>query len=260
MRKGLFINTSQAQCSIYESGKMIYSALSLSDRYILDYVEIDEKNRKIPAGYDFFAFNYHPVTMSWLNTKKIRRLPGLKLTFVLEVSPNNPFVLCSPNDFDIYCPLDPTMKIDDKRVYSFPRPLESFKVSGTFIDSEIPIIGSFGFATPGKGFELLVDAVNREFDEVIVRINIPSGTFADDVFWPLQRGNYAEYLGELCSHVAKKGITVKITHEYMTKAQLIEWCAQNTLNCFLYNRNHSGLSATTNQSYHQWPTSCCFNR
>ena len=75
MRKGLFINTSQAQCRIYESGKMIYSALSLSDRYILDYVEIDEKNRKIPAGSDFFAFNYHPVTMSWLNTKKIEAYP-----------------------------------------------------------------------------------------------------------------------------------------------------------------------------------------
>ena len=36
----------------------------------------------------------------------------------------------------------------------------------------IPIIGSFGFATLGKGFELVVDAVNKEFDEAVVRISM----------------------------------------------------------------------------------------
>ena len=227
---------------------MIYEALALSDAYILDYLEIDEKNREIPLGYDFFAFNYHPTTMSWLNTKHIRKLPGLKLTFVLEVLPNNPFALCPPDDFDIYCVLDPTIQSDNKKVYAFPRPLEPSLVSGTHICQEIPIIGSFGFATPGKGFELLVDAVNKEFKRAIIRINIPHGTFTGDLFWKLQRRSYVEYLGELCSRVAKKGIDVKITHDYMTKTELINWCAQNTLNCFLYNRNQPGLSATTDQA------------
>jgi glycosyltransferase involved in cell wall biosynthesis len=227
---------------------MIYEALSLSDYFTLDYKEINQDNRKISVDYDFFAFNYHPRPMGWLNTRHLSKLPGLKITFVLEVAPNNPFVLCPSNDFDIYCALDPTLKINDTRIFSFPRPLEPPLVLENYSEPEIPVIGSFGFATPGKGFELLIDAVNREFDRAIVRINIPQGTFADDWTWKLQRRDYTEYLGELCNHVAKKGIEVQITHEYMTKAQLIQWCSHNTLNCFLYNRNQPGLSATTDQA------------
>ena len=234
MHKGLFINSADSQCSIYESGKMIFSALSLSGKYNLDYLEISEFSHNFPPGYDFLAFNYHPQTMRWLNTKKIKRLQGLTITFVLEVSPNNPFVLCPENDFDIYCALDPTLKLDDKRVYIFPRPLETYDKLDAYKELDIPVIGSFGFATPGKGFELLIDAVNREFEKAIVRINIPKSTFADDFYYKLERKNYAEYLSELCINVAKKGIEVKITHEYMSKKQLINWCAQNTLNCFLY--------------------------
>lgn len=227
---------------------MIFDALSLSDKFKLDYWEIDENNRKIPINYDFFAFNYHPYTMGWLNTRKIKKLPGLKMTFVLEVSPNDPFILCPQYDFDIYCVLDPTIKTTDKRVYAFPRPLELPQKKYEYRDQGIPVIGSFGFATPGKGFELVVDAVNKEFDRAIIRINIPCGTYADNATWKLHRRNYVEYLSDLCYKLTKKGIEIKISHEYLTKSELIEWCAQNTLNCFLYNRNQPGLSATTDQA------------
>jgi len=188
------------------------------------------------------------MKQSWLNTKKIRRLPGLKLTFILEVLPNDPFVLCPANDFDVFCALDPTMVVDDPRVYSFPRPLEPSGISEPFTNPEIPVIGSFGFATSGKGFELVVDAVNKEFEKAVVRINIPSGTFTDEQKLNHQKKSYAEYLGEYCTNIARSGINVIITHEYMTKTELIDWCAQNTLNCFLYNRNQPGLSATTDQA------------
>jgi hypothetical protein len=140
------------------------------------------------------------------------------------------------------------MKIEDKKVYAFPRPLETIEGIIPYQETEIPIIGTFGFATPGKGFELVVDAVNREFEKAIVKINIPPGVYADDVFYNLHKRNYAEYLGELCEKIAKPGIQVIVTHEYRTKEELISWCSQNTLNCFLYNRNQPGLSATTDQA------------
>lgn len=248
--RGLFLNTKKANCSIYESGLMIFNALHLSQRYELDYLEIDENCCKISNQYNFYVFNYHHTTMGWLDTKSVQKLPGLKLTWVLEVSPNDPFVLCPKDDFDVYCALDPTMKIEDKRVYAFPRPLETIENIIPYQEKEekIPTIGTFGFATVGKGFELVIDAVNREFEEAIVKINIPPGVYADDVFWNLHKRNYAEYLGELCSRLAKPGIQVSVTREYMTKEKLINWCSQNTLNCFLYNRNQPGLSATTDQA------------
>ena len=246
--RGIFINPTKANCSIYESGRMMYDCLVQSDKYELDYLEVDESKRNVPDNYDFYAFNYHHITMGWLDTRFVRELPGLKLTFVLEVSPNNPFVFCPAKDFDVYCALDPTMNIPDKKVYAFPRPLEVPDKVIPYHKQPVPVIGSFGFAAPGKGFEHVVDAVNKEFDEAIIRINMPFVTYADDSFWYVHKQNYAEYLTELCKKTAKKGVQVKVTRDFMSKAELIEWCSQNTLNCFLYNRNSPGLSATTDQA------------
>lgn len=243
--KCLFVNTAKANCSIYESGKMSYESLLLSDRYILDYLELDETVDFIPHKYDFYVFNYHhnPLTMGWLDMEVVRQLPGFKATLVLEILPNDPFILCPKDVFDAYLALDPTMNVADKRVYAFPRPLEVPQKITPYSKPDIPIIGSFGFATPEKGFELVVEAVNKEFDEAIVRINIPSGTYAKD-----EGESYADYLSQLCKQTAKKGVQVIVTHDYMTKEELIEWCAQNTLNCFMYTRKIPGLSATTDQA------------
>ena len=246
--RGLFLNQKPAQCSIFESGKMIYSCIQSSSAYDIDYLEIGDGDIRTLPAYDFYAFNYHPYTMPWLDLDDVAKLPGLKLTFVLEVLPNDPFALCPPNKFDAYCPLDPTVVHPAKNVYPFPRPLEEAPDLPAYEEKEVPLIGSFGFATPGKGFELVVQAVNHEFERAHVRINIPAGTFADDVCWKLFRRNYAGYLAELCQKVAKPGVTVEVTHSFMDKTQLINWCGQNTLNCFLYSRFQPGLSATTDQA------------
>lgn len=227
---------------------MVYECLKLSEKYELDYLEVSENERQVSTRYDFYVFNYHHATMGWLDTKSVARLPGLKLTFVLETLRNDPFVLCPPDAFDVYCALDPTMKVEDKRVYAFPRPLEPAPPLRPYLELEIPVIGSFGFATPGKGFESVVEAVNREFERAKIRINIPPGTYSDPATFLLHNRDYAEYLIEMCRHTAKAGVEVEFTREFMNKEELIQWCGQNTLNCFLYDRNQPGLSATTDQA------------
>lgn len=241
---GLFINCVEAQDSIHESGKMAYQCLLNSEKYSLDYTEITEDNLTLSTDYDFYFFNYHVKTMSWLDTKSIKTLlPGVKMTIVLEVSPNDPFVFCSPDDFDIYCVLDPTLNINMKNVFPFPRPLEIFSGNDVpYEPKEIPLIGSFGLGTHGKGFEHLLDAVNREFERANVRINIPYATYWDE------GEAYAKYLAQMCKDRAKEGIEVTVTHDYMTKPELINWCGQNTINCFFYDRNLPGLAATTDQA------------
>jgi FkbM family methyltransferase len=237
---GLFINCIVAQDSIFESGKMAYECLLDSKKYSLDYIEITPQNVSIPTHYDFYLFNYHHITMSWLDTKCIKSLlPGVKLTLVLEVSPNDPFAHCPPNDFDGYCVLDPTLKLKKGNVFAFPRPLETFTENIEYQPKDVPVIGSFGFATSGKGFEHVIDAVNKEFEKAIVRINIP---FAD------RSHLLANKLSASCKRKAKDGVEVVVTHDFMSKSDLIKWYGQNTLNCFLYDRNVSGLSATIDQA------------
>lgn len=240
---GLFINCIRAKDSIFESGAMAFQCLTGSEKYSLDYAEISPENVTISTAYDFYFFNYHLITMSWLDTATIKALlPGVKFTMVLEVAPNDPFVLCSPVDFDAYCVLDPTLNTEQENVFAFPRPLEIFDEDLFYEPKEVPVIGSFGFATPGKGFEHVIDAVNREFEQAVVRINIPYATYTDE------GGTYAKQLAQMCRERAKSGIEVVVTHDFMTKSELIKWCAENTLNCFLYDRNQPGLAATTDQA------------
>lgn len=239
--KGLFINTAKANCSIHESGKMCFDCLSLSEKYELDYQEVDAEAREISLNYDFYIFNYHQDTMGWLDTKFVKQLPGFKATIVLEVLPNNPFVMCPKDDFDAYLVLDPTLTAINHNVFPFPRPLEHINHQHVYTKKSIPIIGSFGFATAGKGFDLVINAVNKEFEEAIVKINIPAGDY-------VSKETFDTLNHELNNIPTKEGVKIDITNHYFNKEELIKWCAQNTLNLFLYNRNIQGLSATTDQA------------
>ncbi len=240
--KGLFVNTQKAVCSIHESGQMVFDCIRNSPAYSLDYFELKKENLFIPSTYDFYLFNYHFSTTGWLDTKSIKKLPGLKGTIVLEVLPNDPFVYCSPFDFDFYCVLDPSMTLKHKKVFAFPRPLDEYKGVLSHQENPLPVIGSFGFATQGKGFEHVVEAVNKEFEKAIIRINIPHGTYTDPSH------QYARDLAAQCKALAKPGIDVQVTYDFMAKDELIRWCSENTLNCFLYDRRMPGLSATTDQA------------
>ena len=242
--KGLFLNTKKARCSIFESGVMAYKCLILSQRYALDYQEVDFKNRRIPRGYDFYVLNYHDTTsMSWLDTRSVQQLPGLKIAIVLEVAPNNPFVRISDKDFDAYVVLDPSISRVARNVYPFPRPLETPPYLDPLPAQSRPVIGTFGLPTSGKGFDKLVAAVNREFDQAVVRMNIPSGDYVSTA-----QSQEIEGTIEQLKRAAKPGVEVVITRDFMTKPELIRWCSQNTLNAFLYDRAMTGLAATTDQA------------
>ncbi len=151
---GLFVNTKKLRCSIHESGSMSYECLKNSTMFDLSYIEVDDLNNVIPDGFDFYIFNYHPIPMGWLDTKCVKALSGVKMCIVLEVLPNNPYVMSPRGDFDCYLVLDPTMNKIDKNVYPFPRPLEVQTGVIKHKATRVPVIGSFGFATRSNGFEL----------------------------------------------------------------------------------------------------------
>jgi FkbM family methyltransferase len=242
--KGLFLNTARARCSIYESGRMVFEAMVGSDVYDLDYQEVDFDHREVSCAYAFYVFNYHDTTsMSWLDTRCIRELPGTKIAIVLEVAPNNPFVRTPPNDFDAYVVLDPTVARLNSTVYPFPRPLEMPPAGGLAPRHEHPVIGTFGLPTNGKGFDRIVDAVNDEFVHATVRMNIPPGDYIVE-----EQRQEVEAALDTIRRRAKPGIELAITREFKSKPELIQWCSDNTLNVFLYDRAMAGLAATTDQA------------
>jgi len=256
MKKGLFVNTRKANCSIYSSGLMIYNALKDSVDYELTYKEISHIDvNSLHSGnykpYDFYIFNYHHNTMrlhEGVDSRYFVNLPGKKICIILEMTADDPFIFMRPEGFDEFLVLDPTFESKQNNIHAFSRPLSNFR-SIKHYDSipEVPVIGSFGYATFDKGFHLIAAAVSHEFDKAILRINLPPSTFADVAVNRHFGADYKTMIEDQCRANLKVGIELQFTRDYFSDDQLIDWCAENTLNCFFYTRDLPGLAATTDQ-------------
>ena len=245
MKTGLFVNSIKANCSIYESGIMIRNILWKSQLFSLDYIEATPTT--IPridfSPYDFYVLNWHHFTLP-IPQDVLGGLKGKKIAIVLEVFPNDCFPH-TPKWFDAYMVIDPTKEKDGKeKIYPFPRPLETFLPTlPEKTQNDLPVIGSFGLLTPGKRFEEIIQVANT-MGNCVVRINLPPVTYMGDIGASKRLTDYAKWLHSL----ARPNVDLTVTHNYMTKRELIEWCCQNTINVFPYYRTQSGLAATTDQA------------
>jgi len=254
---GLFINTIKASCSIYSSGLMLHQYLQSSE-WNLDYVEVDKLSvndlhegkivsDNLSEAYDFYIFNYHPWTMrqmAGVDASRLSKLPGKKYSIILEMNKNDAFpshIGMNRSGFDGCLIIDPTFKSDDPKLHAFPRPIiNCLPMKKIEVIPEIPMIGSFGYATIDKNFELIVQQASKEFEKAIVRINLPVAHYV-----PNDEFNKIKFD---CEKYVRPGIELRLTRDYMSDSDLVQWCGENDLNCFMYNRNLTGLAATPDQS------------
>jgi len=237
---GLFINQEKAQCSIYEAGLAIYN--SLKSQFNIEYLEISKAhmNEDIYSGFDYYVFNWHHNTLP-IASSTIEKIKGLKIGIVLEVGPIELRPFMKEDMFDAYMIIDPTKTRVGKH-FPFPRPLEKEEVLLPLLSDTMLVIGTFGFITPGKNFGEVLQVANGLHRECIVRMNFP---FAPFTGIPLRHlTDYADRL-----HLFKSdNVDLRVTHDYMSKSDLIKWCSQNTINVFPYYRDLPGLSAVTDQA------------
>jgi hypothetical protein len=240
-KKGIFYNGKKAVCSIYESGVMVYNCLKDSNNYDLFYSEKEE----FDLNYDFAIVNQHNITNNWIKEIHIKIFNKPIFCVVTEVGlKENNLLEHPPKFFTAYILLDSSVK-DKNNIYGFPRPLENYKFENEKINP-IPIVGSFGFATPGKRWDKIIIETQKSFDEAIIRFNIPYATYVP--------GNEEKIkaVKDMCNGIiTKPKIKLEITHNTLSKEELLNWCRENTINCFLYEREeffNCGLCATTDQA------------
>ena len=119
----IFLNSPKAQCSIHESGKMIYSAIRASQKFEWDYVDLDHGRVVNAKNYACAVYNYHPATMPALDVREIRKSNLFKGTIILETLPASVFPLCPSDIFDFHLAIDPTIEVQPGRIYPLPRPI-----------------------------------------------------------------------------------------------------------------------------------------
>jgi hypothetical protein len=221
---------------------MCYEALKNSNKYFLDYSE----SKSIDFSYDFVIINYHHQVNNWITLNELKKFKKKNFCVVTEVTFGASPINMSPDFFDHYIVLDPTINEDDC-IHAFGRPLEKYAVSA-YKESDVPIIGSFGLATYGKAWDVLIQQVHNEFDFAKIVFNIPTATF---VPFDMHSAIIADLQNKSFRIIKKKGVSLEITSHNYTKKELIDFCSNNTINCFFYNRASvcpTGLAAATDQA------------
>ncbi len=139
--------------------------------------------------------------------------------------------------FQFYVMGDPTLR-ESPYVFTTGRLIDAYDNRKPL--PAVPTIGSLGFAVPSKGFWKLISAVQEEFDEAVVRINIPPNGIID------REAQAARAYADECRRwLWKPGVKLEITHEFFDREGMLDFLASNTLNAFLYDYlPKAGISST----------------
>jgi len=256
--KVLFFNHKIKNCGVYQYGFRLYNILKQTVNVNYIYVEIETYddyisniNKHLHAceevtstysggqtdkyGLDAIIYNYHNVTMPWLNANTIQR--KIKNIGIPHES--------SHNFFNIVCNVDPTI-LETKNVYSLPRPIyenvdvllnnyqpstNSIKEFIDYSEPNIPIFGSFGFGFKLKGFDKIVSLINKNYDNAIIKFVIPVAHF--------DQNNHTTNIDikNIClrSNI-KSTIKLMITHEFFSNEDILCFLNSNTINLFMYDK------------------------
>lgn len=229
MKRILFVNHQEEKCGVFQFGDIIGKALlDYSKECYWAYARTtsselywDELERK---SYDAVIFNYHPGASSlayWVVEKTT--VPTFGIVHEESWFDSDSFL----KKFDHLIVPDPTCRRDD--VFITNRTIPDFVPIGLKTNDEKLTIGSFGFGFGGKGYEKIIDQVQFEFDEAIIRLHIPFAAFGD------ASGHNAKYIVDDCKNrLVKPNIQLETSHGFLDQDDMIDWLSENTVNCFFY--------------------------
>jgi hypothetical protein len=232
----LFVNHKIPNCGVYQFGKRAYEQVAASDRVEYSYKEVDSTG-EIEAIFrnppKHIVFNWHRATMPCLTEQMVINNKKSKHYFLFheEVIRQNYNKYFFFGDYDIGNKRVPLSKSE-----LLPRPL--FTYTGNYPVNEIFTVGSFGFGFWNKGFHVLVNRINMEFDNAIINLHIPYSHFGD----PDKSQTHAVIAA--CRRLnVKPGIKLNITQSFLTNDEILTFLAGNDINAFLYSDNGEGLSS-----------------
>jgi SAM-dependent methyltransferase len=243
MRSVLIVNHSGEKCGVYQFGAQLFGVLSLSDRFCWTYVDcLDAEDlfQKIEVEKpDAVVFNaIESLTMPWLTSGVLDAVQAIKFCVFHEVYQAGADAKDS-SLFDFFLAPDPYLVPRNPRILPVPRFFLS-RLTELPPLPEVFTVGSFGFATPGKGFEQLCALVSEQFERAVIRINIPWHDRED-----MCSADQISRIEEAChKSVTRAGVELNVTHEFFDHGGLLRFLAGNSLNAFLYTETGDrGLSS-----------------
>lgn len=234
--KVLFVNHSQKQCGVYQYGKRLADILKKDYRFNFEYEEIDDQNKFLhltnESNYDYIVYNWHSLTMSWLDNNIILNNKKSKQILIFHE-----LGLPSYLQVDGYIMTDLTEDEYNKR-FSIPRPLFEYGIDKPKIEKLR--FGSFGFGFDNKGFERICEIINQNYNDCVIHLHIPNAFYGD------QNSEISNSVISRCrSIITNPTIDLVITTNFLTNEEILKFLNSNSLNLFLYDYMEGrGLSST----------------
>ncbi len=201
---------------------------------------------------EVIIYNHLPLTMPWLTPAVSKAVKIIQLGIMHEVAQNeadnasNEFLdykkaadNASNKLFDYYICPDPTLVTKNPIILTVGRLIPDF--TNTHPLPDITTVGSFGFGFPDKRFELIVDQVQLEFDEALIRFHMPfcGPVDADGTRTSLVTAKRCR------ERLYKPGVRLEITHDFMSQTDMMEFLAKNSVNAFFHDiGTHRGISSS----------------
>ena len=238
----LFVSHREQQCGIYQYAVNLIEVLQTSSLYSFVYVECSSERdldqavkQNNPAA---IIYNYYPATMPWLSAQTTRRYGVPQLGVMHEVTQKDADE-ATQEMFDFHLCPDPTLVERNPSVFKTGRIVPSYFNKESTPD--VVTIGSFGFGVGDKGFERLIETVQREFEVARIILNLPFNDIVDK-----EGAAFGLATAERCRNVVNKpGIELIIRHDFLSKPELLNFLARNTLNAFFYDPHKDrGISST----------------
>jgi hypothetical protein len=236
----VFLSHSEQQCGVHQFGKQIFEALRASTTFQFNYCEVGDASELLSIVEKInprvILLNFHQLTIGWADGWPLWSL-GIPVIGIMHEMTDTIADHTDDTQFDSYIFHDPTAKFSNPLFFKAGRLIRP-------LTTELPppprvTIGSFGFATPGKNFEGLVARAHAEFDDCLIRLNIPFSSFCD------MDGSQARLVAARCqSIISKPGVDIEISHDFMDLDQVVTFLAANSLNAFFYDtQDDRGISS-----------------
>lgn len=257
----IFLNHKKKQCGVYQYGFRLYNILKNCNlnKYIYkevdtykEYLQVINENKNI----DYVIYNCCDLTMPWLNNKTIN-IKNKNFKKIGMIHPYWTKNLGKRINFDIKIDFN-TNNIDDIKLKKFVIPRPIIEVNNLFFNKNIentelnnfisyknkniPIFGSFGLAGRSKNWNLMIQKINEQCNNAIIKILMPPGDFTN-------KDNTLK--SELLSIKLKPNINLLIYDKFIEDNELIIFLNSCDLNIILqtgdeslFNVKNTGISST----------------
>ena len=244
--KILYINPSNHECGIYQYGLRVYNALKT---FLPDWCDCEiqyaENFDNVQQHVDLLdQFNPDIVLYSFNDTAMpfvkhyMQSNPNSNIHHVAISHEQEQIVIDNPgvypdewiggNLFKNWIGHDPTIIINRPDVHNATRPILRSEWKPTIKNDERIVFGSSGFGHRRKMHYEMLQVIQHEYDEAVIRFNMPPSHFGD------KQCVEARAIADHCrSLIDKPGIELQVTYDLLeTEQDLVEWMYGNDVNIY----------------------------